>query len=374
MSSGSRLSYIDNLRGTLIFFVVAMHAAVTCSHMGSWYYMTPEAPGIGQMVFFGLFQSHLQAFFMGLLFLLAGYFTPASYDRKGFWRFLGDRFVRLMIPALIFIFLIHDTMGHYLLHWHHEGFVASYRYYLMHGDFLDGTGPMWFVVALFILSLGYGVCRLIIPQRFPSIPVPPSCMIVLSGLVIGAMTFAVRLRWSVGTSWHNMAFCYFTQYVVYFIIGICAARGDWLRLLPAATGGRLLKWSTVLGPLVWLALITFGGALQGDILPYNGGMTWQSLSLSLWEQVFAICFSSGLIVFFRERIYTHGRLSQLLSDNSFAVYMFHAPVLVGISLAVAPLPLPALPRFLLLSVVAFAATLALSHYVLRRIPLLKSVL
>jgi hypothetical protein len=26
-----------------------------------------------------------QAFFMGFFFLIAGYFTPASFDRKGAW-------------------------------------------------------------------------------------------------------------------------------------------------------------------------------------------------------------------------------------------------------------------------------------------------
>ena len=38
---------------------------------------------------------------MGFFFLLAGYFTPASYERKGAGAFLTDRFVRLGIPLIM---------------------------------------------------------------------------------------------------------------------------------------------------------------------------------------------------------------------------------------------------------------------------------
>ena len=40
---------------------------------------------------FSVYQVFAQAFFMGLLFFLAGTLVPRAYDRKGFLRFLGDR-------------------------------------------------------------------------------------------------------------------------------------------------------------------------------------------------------------------------------------------------------------------------------------------
>jgi len=36
---------------------------------------------------------------MGFFFLLAGYFTPRSLERKGYGHFLCDRFLRLGLPA-----------------------------------------------------------------------------------------------------------------------------------------------------------------------------------------------------------------------------------------------------------------------------------
>src|SRR5438876_1909371 len=84
----TRLDFVDNLRWLMIVLVVSMHAAVTYSHIGSWYFMEGEKPGIAATAFFATYQAFLQAFFMGLLFLIAGYFVPGAFDEKGIRRFL----------------------------------------------------------------------------------------------------------------------------------------------------------------------------------------------------------------------------------------------------------------------------------------------
>src|SRR5579863_9311389 len=50
-----RLLYIDNLRWTMIVLVVTLHAAVTYSGMGSWYYKEPVKPGPAALLFFVFF-------------------------------------------------------------------------------------------------------------------------------------------------------------------------------------------------------------------------------------------------------------------------------------------------------------------------------
>ena len=74
----TRLDFIDNLRWVMIVLVVSMHAAVTYSHLGSWYFMEDPKPGQLVMVLFAYYQMSLQAFFMGFLFLIAGYFVLTS--------------------------------------------------------------------------------------------------------------------------------------------------------------------------------------------------------------------------------------------------------------------------------------------------------
>ena len=51
---------------------------------------------------FPIFNAINQAFFMSAFFLLAGYFTPRSWEKKGTKQFLKDRLIRLGIPIVIY--------------------------------------------------------------------------------------------------------------------------------------------------------------------------------------------------------------------------------------------------------------------------------
>src|SRR5512137_1975608 len=111
----NRLFFIDNIRWLMIIFVVMTHAAVTYSGLGMWYYIEPAKLDIVSILIFGIYQSFTQAYSMGLLFLIAGYFVPASFDRKGSGKFLRDRAVRLGIPTLIYMLLINTIIIYYIL-------------------------------------------------------------------------------------------------------------------------------------------------------------------------------------------------------------------------------------------------------------------
>jgi hypothetical protein len=43
---------------------------------------------------------------MGLFLLIAAYFIPGSYDRKGAKRFLKDRLIRLGIPLVVYSWIL----------------------------------------------------------------------------------------------------------------------------------------------------------------------------------------------------------------------------------------------------------------------------
>src|SRR5215467_7518566 len=154
--SPHRLAFVDNLRWVMIVLVVSMHAAVTYSHVGSWYFMEDPEPDIGTKALFATYQSFLQAFFMGLLFLIAGYFVPPAFERKGLGKFLRDRAVRLGIPTLIFMLVIHPTTVYWLLRnfadHSRPSLLRAYGPYLSSGRFLSGSGPMWFTLALLLFS------------------------------------------------------------------------------------------------------------------------------------------------------------------------------------------------------------------------------
>ena len=129
------------------------HLAVTYSGFGSWYYNERSHLDIISTVWFAFYLSLQQGYFMGLLFMIAGYFAAGSYDRKGFSQFVGERFKRLVIPALIYMVVITPFIGIAELGHKLDGFNIY--------GFLSGTGVMWFAVALFIFSLVYGLAPLI---------------------------------------------------------------------------------------------------------------------------------------------------------------------------------------------------------------------
>jgi glucans biosynthesis protein C len=82
-----------------MILVISMHTADTYSPLGSWYFVDRRPISVPTFVFFAAWQMYIQAFFMGMLFLIAGYFVPHSIDRRGPWMFMRDRFYRLGLPA-----------------------------------------------------------------------------------------------------------------------------------------------------------------------------------------------------------------------------------------------------------------------------------
>src|SRR5580704_13915955 len=159
--SAPRLLFIDNIRWTMIILVLSMHASDTYSPFGSWYYTDRQTTGFGAKLFFGVYQSFLQAFFMAVLFFIAGYFSAAAYDRKGFSQFVRDRFIRLGLPTLLYMFVIGPLTQYFLSRtWGTGGFELQWFTHIEDGEWLSETGPMWFCAALLAFSVCYGLLRL----------------------------------------------------------------------------------------------------------------------------------------------------------------------------------------------------------------------
>jgi fucose 4-O-acetylase-like acetyltransferase len=376
----TRLDFVDNLRWVMIVLVVSMHAAVTYSHLGSWYFMEDPKPGTAVTAVFATYQVWLQAFFMGLLFLIAGYFVPGAFDRKGFNSFTRDRAVRLGLPSLFYMLIIHPVTVYWLLRdfaersrppLHH-----AYLPYLSSGRFLSGSGPMWFAVALLVFSIVYGAVRLTSrqkPRNEPEAPLPANDQIIKLVLFMGFCTFLVRIVQPMGTSILNMQLCFFSQYIILFIIGILAWRRNWLLRIPYAFGMRWLAVALGAGSLIWGTLVYLLLATH-TVDKLGGGLTWQSAAFSFWESFFCVGVCLGLIVLFREKFNHLGKIARWLSDNCFSVYLFHTPILIAVTLCLRGFDAPKLIKFAFACILGVAATYLASSLIFRRIPLLRRIL
>ncbi len=380
VTSKPRLDFIDNLRWVMIVLVVSMHAAVTYSHIGSWYFMEPPEPDLLTKVFFATYQAFLQAFFMGLLFLVAGYFVPGALERKGFRKFALDRGVRLLIPAFLFMLFIQPVAVYWLLGTFADhsrpSLSKAYWPYLSSGRVLSGSGPMWFTLALFLFSIVYGLFRSCRPKAVrPDLgtDLPTHGQVIGLIIVMSVCTFLVRTVQPIGTNILNMQLCFFSQYILLFLVGVHAWRRDWLLRVPSQFGMRWFKLALIGGTLAWFAFALAVVKTKSEA-QVSGGFTWQSAGLSIWESFFCVGVCLGLLVLFREKFNRRGRITRWLSDNCFAVYFFHTPVLIAVTLAVGGFGAPKPVKFLCASILGVTLTYLASSLVLRRIPILKRVL
>jgi peptidoglycan/LPS O-acetylase OafA/YrhL len=378
-STRPRLEFIDNLRWLMILLVISQHAAVTYSHLGSWYFMEDPKPGLGTTVFFATYQAYLQAFFMGFLFLIAGYFVPPSFDRKGFSTFLRDRAIRLGFPSLLYMLVIHPLIVYGLLKDNYgitAPFTTSYSRYITSLNFLGSSGPMWFTVALLVFCLVYGIVRVTrrkVPQNQADAALPTHIQVIAFAALMGLCTFLVRTVQPQGTNILNMQLCYFSQYIMLFVVGIMARRRNWLQRITHSFGMRWFILALTVGTLLWFGIVA-SAAVKHSTAELDGGWTWQSAALSFWESFFCLGICLGLIVLFRDHYNYQGHFTKWLSDNCFSVYLFHPPILIAVTLLLHNLIAPKPVKFLGATTLAAAITWLASSLIFRRIPLLKRIL
>ncbi len=384
-TTAGRLLYIDNLRWVMIMLVVSMHAAVTYSHLGSWYFMEDSPVSIPETFAFATYQVTLQSFFMGFLFFIAGYFVPKAYDTKGPGRFMRDRFFRLGLPLLFFVFILQPVSIYCIFLFDKQApwtnFWDLYSHYITRLRWLSGTGPLWFCEALLIFCGVYTLFRMHWQRRSSAKPflhaearLPGKTIIWAFIALIALCSFTVRIFWPRGTSFYNLQFCYFSQYVFFFMAGILAYRGNWLSKIPAGMGKYWGRMALIAGMILWIGLIVSGGALKGQYAAYDGGLHWQSLGECFREQLVGVGLSIFFLVWFRERFNRQGKLAGFFSANAFAVYVFHTPVLIVLSKVLIGMHWPLLVKFLLLTLLTILVTYTLSAGFLRRLPLLKNIL
>ena len=118
----------------------------------------------------------------------------------------------------------------------------------------------------------------------------------------------------------------------------------------------------------WAALLALRrGCFSGQLEAFAGGLHWQAAAYSLWEAFFCVGICLGLIVLYRERANSRGRLAGFLADNNFGVYVLHTPLLVAVSLALRSLAWHPLAKALLVAVLVLPACFLVAALV-RRVP------
>jgi surface polysaccharide O-acyltransferase-like enzyme len=356
---------IDALRVGTIFLVVLHHTAITYGAIGGWYYKEVPTDGSLSSMLLVFFCTLNQAWFMGLFFLLAGYYTPGPLQSKGSWHYLRDRLQRLGIPLLVYGFVIGPATIALAQTSRGKPFLETLLRLWRHGEF--EKGPLWFAWALLIFGVGAVLWNGLSERRSPSGVArrfPTNVALLVAAVSTGVVAFALRLYWPVGTEVWGLQLGYFASYVVLFITGCVAAAPRWLESLPDA---QVCTWRRT----AWIALpvlplvVLLGGSLLGVEGRPEGGWSTPALVYALWEPFVAWGVILVLLQRCQRRFDDLGPLGRRLARRAFAIYVIHPPVVVAVALEWRDVGAPAFVKFTVSGAVACVLCYLLAGLLLR---------
>lgn len=339
-----RLGYVDAVKGLIVAGVIVAHAAMTYGLVGNWPYQEVAHPlpqaaayAVGFVTMLG----------MGMLFLVAGLFTPSAIQRKGTARFISSRSLRLGVPTVAYLLVIMPAVN-FVGHWASGSSAAAAA-----ADALDhlrrfDLGPMWFVFALLLVTAGYVGWRVV--SRPGTVGVGGRDLLLLAALSAGG-TFLVRIVQPVDDPAPLNVAGWPPDFLL-FALGALAGRG-WLVAVPSRTlrhaaaliaGGVLL-----LVPLAVLPMPSFSSLL--------GGWHWQSAVVSASESLVTIGLTVAIL-----RQFQRIRRDPLpwITRGSFTAYLVQTPVILLLGIAMRPVALAPGFKVAILAVLGLAACFGLA--------------
>ena len=333
-----RLYYLDTLKVMLTILVVFHHAAEAYSPYSAWVYKPSNKEEMMPLIWH--FNSVNAAFFMGLFFLIAGYFVPRSYDKQGVWMFVKKKLLRLGIPVV---------------------FVTAFL------TFATGqleVGHLWYVESLLLFCLVYALVR-----KFVS-PIQVKSNVSLWGslavaLIMGVGGHFIRQvspqdNWIWVLGFIHIEPAHYLQYVMMFILGVLAYRGQWLTGMNNRTGAISLLIGSALA---------IGDYVRNDGAWNNFVCQW----FGIYESLLCVFFSVGLLWLFREFVNGTNTFQSWCSQQAYGAYIVHLFVLLAIQNATDGIMLPGIVKFIIIGSVASIISFVVT-YLLRLVPGVKKVL
>ncbi len=334
--------FVSRYRGFLIVLIVLIHTGITYGASGSWYY-TEQHDVLWLKVLGTFIGAVAQSFALGAFFFLSAYFLPGSLSHRGVRGLILERAARLLIPLGVYYFVANPLLVTAVVSWGRGTAVPLGPWF--------GSGPLWFLEALYLFMLVYLAGRLLFPRGL-GIPVPrgiPSRRAIMAYIpVAAALGFLVRVIFPIGSDVSNLQPGFFPMYIMLFAVGIKAGREQWLSDIASMPVGL---WSLMagLGLLLFPVLGIAGGALH-DTGPFRGGFTWQSAAYALWEAATGTSvFIVTIVIFARSRWVVPG-IGESFSGSSYGIYLLHAFVVVLFALAMKDLPIHPALKWIILSV------------------------
>lgn len=307
---------------------------------GFWQYKSSLHENIPWL---GLFFPVNAAFFMGLFFMIAGYFLPSSYDRKDSITFLKSKLLRLGIPTLLG-FLVISPLEMYFYYTNYSGNkpLNFFEYFINIYFGIGGKpfwyktnkgvpfpelnfGHLWFVENLLVFTILYFIIRKLIfkntakndSKTFNFIS------ILMLGFIIALISVIIRIwypidKWIALFGFMQSEIAHLPQYIILFITGIIAYRKNWFIKISKKTGYLSLGLGIMMAFIVYTA----------HLIPHTADILFSKWDI--YESFLCVFLCFGLIVLFREKFNLGTSKFRFLAKNSYLAYIFHFPIVLTV--------------------------------------------
>ena len=308
-----RIVYIDFIKVFLTCLVVAHHAGQAYGNTGG-IWLVSDGPKLDYLRPFFFLNA---AYMMGFYFFISGYFTFYSLNNKPVKRYLKDRFLRLGVPLLFFMFCIFGIL-HYFLR--EPG--TDYFSFLADLHFKEpplSVGHLWFVASLLAYSLFY-----LLLVKFIKVGIQFSgnfkpwypllyllFLIPVSVWVRQAYPIDYWVTWII-----PIEVAHLPQYLSLFLLGALFNKTGWLQSIAPITAFSYF----------FLGMTLF---LLKDFIFSKFPNLW---SESIIESFLCVGLCIGIYSFFRMAFHNMNTFMKFLSDNSYGIYIFHLLIVVGLQI------------------------------------------
>lgn len=371
----TRLFYLDNIKIFLIFLVILHHVGQGYGPSGGWwFYMTSEPKKLEWM---GRFFCVNASFFMGLFFMISGYFFAPSFDKKGFKKYTIDKIIRYGIPLVFAYWIMMPLIFYFNYELYSDNpsvhfFTFFKKIYLGIGEQPQwfkpiltwpesdlGFGHLWFVENLLVYAILYGCLRVLLRKTTFANKFTLNVYLFSFAFIVlvTVVTVLVRDHYTVGDIKNVLGFlmievAHWPLYIGFLISGIVASQTNMFQKFPSLYGKSLLGIGLLMAAKVYFPW------LFPDIIN-----SWSGQYFEIFETILGFSLSFGLIVFFRDNLNSTNVLLKNMSDNAYATYIFHYPIVIALQFGFDTIPVSLLAKFFVVGFLSILISFAFSHLI-----------
>lgn len=357
-----KYTYLNNVRSFLVFLVVVYHCGLVyeSSGVGASFWIvddhtTNHLSGIINLI--------IDTFVMSSMFFVAGFFAVSSLAKQSPFEFLYSKIKRLILPWCIAVLILIPIYKYIFLA--SRGLEQeNWESYFHFSNGIFSQSWLWFLPVLFLFFVFYALlCHFRVNRvaRRANLSVTKVAILIFLVSVLSA-TF-IKVYGFAG--WIKTPFIDFQIerliiYFCYFLFGAFVFEADriddWLENKVAINVANFTSW---LPMTLYVSIVIYSLIKPEDFLISKFGDELVKQVFFHWT-LMILLFSC--LVTCKKYFNRDTKVSRLLAQNSFSVYIIHTVVLGFIAMLLQTIELPSLLKNLILVLLTFLVCQLLASF------------